>query len=293
MTVHRPVMLEEAIGYLNVRSNHNYIDCTFGGGGHTQAMLERNGPKGKVIAFELNTSAIQQAKDLQKKYNKRLIIINDNFRNILKTESYKLQASGILYDLGFSTDELKGSGRGFSFQVDEPLDMRFSLESELTAADIVQTWKEKELADLIYTYGEEKYSRRIAKNIVAARHKEPIQTTLQLVAIIERSVPPFYRHKKIHCSTRTFQALRIAVNDELESLNISLEKSISLLKQGGRVVVISFHSLEDRIVKHFFKELVKTKKAIPLTKKPQTPTQKEIEINPAARSAKLRAIEIL
>jgi len=292
MIIHRPVLRDEAIEYLNVLSNHHYIDCTLGGGGHTEAILEKNGPKGVVIAFELDAETIVRTKKRLKRFGKRLIVINDNFRNILNAKRYTLNASGVLYDLGTSMDLLKSSGRGFSFMHDEPLDMRFSDDTDVTAENIVNRWSEKDIADTIFQYGEERLSRRIAKLIVESRKKEKITTTHDLVAIIERAFPPRLRHGRIHCATRTFQALRIAVNDELKNLQGSLEKAVEVVSK-GRVVVISFHSLEDRIVKQFFKmnQLKGTGKI--LTKKPVTASEEEVEENPSSRSAKLRAFQIV
>lgn len=293
MIQHITVLEDEAIQYLNVLSNHHYIDCTLGGGGHAEVILERNGPNGTVIAFELDDNTIQRTKKRLKHFGKRLIVIQDNFRKILQAPSAKHQPSGILYDLGTSMDLLKQSGRGFSFAIDEPLDMRFSDSQDTTAADLINRLKEKELADLIFRYGEERFSRRIAKTICDERRKKRIETTGDLVSLVERSVPGVYRRGKIHCATRTFQALRIAVNDELNALSQSLEHAVPLLLSGGRIVVISFHSLEDRIVKHFFRMQQQKGTGRILTKKPITPLREEIEENPASRSAKLRALEII
>ncbi|MDP2630586.1 MAG: 16S rRNA (cytosine(1402)-N(4))-methyltransferase RsmH [Candidatus Uhrbacteria bacterium] len=292
MTKHTPVLLNEAITYLNVLSNHHYIDCTLGGGGHTEAILERNGPDGCVIAFDLDSETIDRTKKRLKRFGKRLIIINDNFRNISRAADCSLAVSGVLYDLGTSMDLLKSSGRGFSFLTDEPLDMRFSDTGDLTAADIVNSLKEKELADMIFRYGEERWSRRIARRIVEHRVKNEIQTTKELVEIIEGAIPGKYRHGRIHCATRTFQALRIAVNDELGALEESLDKAVKIVDEAGRIVVISFHSLEDRIVKQFFKKNKIQGIGKILTKKPIVPSEEEEKENPASRSAKLRALEL-
>lgn len=292
MTIHHPVLLEEALSYLNVLSNHHYIDCTLGGGGHTEAMLEKNGPKGTVIAFDLDAETIKRTKNRLKRFSKRLIVIEDTFRNIHQATTYNLQPSGILYDLGTSMDLLKSSERGFSFLRDEPLDMRFSVTQDVTAADIVNKEQEKELADIIFQYGEERWSRRIARGIVEQRRKSRIETTKELVDIIQHAIPGKYRHGRIHCATRTFQALRIAVNDELKAIEESLERAVKMLDVGGRIVVISFHSLEDRIVKQFFKKMKMHGTGTILTKKPVVPSEEEEEENPASRSAKLRALEI-
>lgn len=295
MIRHISVLKEEAVSLLNVLSNQDSIDCTLGGGGHTSSMLEQNAPRGRVLAVDLDSETIAQTGRALKRFGKRLTIARGNFHDIghiarpLGFES----VSGVLYDLGLSIDLIKGRGRGFSFLSDEPLDMRFDTDQGIRAEDIVNSWTEKEIADCIFAYGEERYSRRIAKQIVLARKKQRIKTTSDLVGIIERSVPPGYRHGRIHCATRTFQALRIAVNDEIDGLARSLQQSFELLRSGGRIVVISFHSLEDRIVKNYFRNLFKAKHALLLTKKPITPSQEEIQENPASRSAKLRCIQKL
>ena len=277
--------------YLDVRFNENYIDCTLGGGGHTEAILKRNGPRGKVLALDGDTEALNRMKMLSEEYEKRLILRESNFSHLAQvaTENGIVPVRGILYDLGLSTDLIKASGRGFSFQTDEPLDMRFSPRQTTTAEQIVNSWNEKDLADSIFAFGEERFSRRIAKVIVLARKKQRITTTGALVSLIQSAVPGAYRHGRIHCATRTFQALRIAVNDELGVLEKSLQGAFDLLKEEGRIIVISFHSLEDRIVKNFFRNCAKEGKGEILTKKPVTPSEKETYDNPASRSAKLRA----
>ncbi len=295
MILHKSVLKDEVLMYLDVHSNAHYIDCTLGGGGHTQGILERNGPRGRVLAIDLDEDTINRTRQHLKKYEKRLTIYRGNFHDLAAIVHEKVihSVSGIVYDLGLSMDLLKASGRGFSFLVDEPLDMRFGTEQELTAGEIINSWSEKEIADTLYIYGEERFSRRIAKGIVIERKKRRIQTTGNLVSIIEACVPGGYRHKRIHCATRTFQALRIAINDELEGLKRSLESASDIVEKNGRIVVISFHSLEDRIVKHYFRELAAKGKGIILTKKPIEPTEKEVEENHASRSAKLRAINII
>lgn len=291
--VHETVLKGEAVWYLNVLSNHHYVDCTLGGGGHTEAILELNGPNGCVIAFELDADTIARTAKKLKRFGKRLVVIQDTFRNIGSIANSGKPISGVLYDLGTSMDLLKSSGRGFSFLADEPLDMRFSVSLERTAADLIRTMREQNLADLIFRYGEERLSRRIAHAIVQTRTHDPIETTRDLVAVIERAVPPSYRRGRIHPATRTFQALRIAVNDELGCLSESLEQAVTLTESGGHIVVISFHSLEDRIVKQFFRTQKLKKTGVILTKKPVIPSREEIEKNPASRSAKLRAFQIL
>lgn len=291
MSLHRTVLLDEAIHYLDVHFNENYIDCTLGGGGHTEAILKRNGPHGKVLSLDVDPTALDRMKARMEGYAKRLILRESNFSHLAEvaTENGIAPVRGILYDLGLSTDLIKVSGRGFSFQTDEPLDMRFSPHQSTTAEQIVNSWDEKNLADIIFAFGEERFSRRIAKAIVLARKKQRIQTTGELVSLVQSAVPGAYRHGRIHCATRTFQALRIAVNDELGVLEESLRKALDLLKEEGRIVVISFHSLEDRIVKNFFRNSAKEGRGEVLTKKPILPSEREIYDNPASRSAKLRA----
>ena len=255
MSSHISVLASEALELLNVRSNLNYVDCTLGGGGHTKLILEKNGPKGKVLAFDLDTDAIENAQKALKKYASRLTLHHGNFTEVATVAARQSWPSidGALYDLGISTDELRDSGRGFSFQQDEPLDMRLSVDQVFHACDLVNTWREQSIADAIFAYGEERYARRIAKAIVEARHKRKIETTNDLVGIIRSAVPNSYAYGPRHFATRTFQALRIAVNDELDSLESSLQKIEPILSSGARLVVISFHSLEDRIVKNTFR----------------------------------------
>lgn len=291
MTVHRSVMPEEVLRYLDVRSNCEYIDCTFGGGGHTLSILERNGPKGRVLALDLDKAAFESI-TVPRQYVPRISTAQGNFRDvesIARAQGFSAVA-GVLYDLGFSTDQIRTRGRGFSFREDEPLDMRYADTQPFTAADILNSWSEKKLADMIYEYGEERYAKRIARAVVDIRKKDPLRTTADLVELVRRSFPPSARHGRIHCATRTFQALRIAVNDELENLKISLVGAFDLLGDMGVIVVISFHSLEDRIVKQAFKSRVMQGGYELLTKRPIIASDIEITENPAARSAKLRAI---
>lgn len=311
-SIHKTVLLNETIESLNLSGKAVVLDSTFGGGGHSKEILERY-PDVKIIAFDQDKSAWEKAKDKFKGLEKRISFINKNFRNL---NGEKVNA--IIFDLGLSSDQLENSGRGFSFMKDEPLLMTMKeparnashndaggnpSEYMLTAFDIVNSWSEKSLADIIYGYGEERFSRRIAKGIVDARKKNRIKTTFDLVKIIEGSVPSIYKRQRIHFATKTFQALRIAVNDELGTLKIGLEKGFEILKKGGRMSVISFHSLEDRVVKKFFKEKVRPEsdsdtrsekkegEAILINKKPITATKEEININPRSRSAKLRILE--
>lgn len=289
-SIHRTVLLNETIEGLNLKPDSVVLDCTFGGGGHSLEILRRY-PNAKVVAIDQDNTAWEKAKGKFKGMENRIDFINANFRD-LDMKSLPKKFDAIIFDLGLSSDQLENSGRGFSFLKDEPLLMTLKenpTKEDLTALDIVNTWSEKSLADIIYGYGEERYARRIAKGIVAARQKMEIKTTFDLVKIIEEAVPAVYRRGRIHFATRSFQALRISVNDELGSLRTGLEKGFDLLKNNGRMAVISFHSLEDRIAKKFYKE--KKEKAKLINKKIITAGEKEIKSNPKSRSAKLRILE--
>lgn len=296
-SVHTTVLLQESIENLNIKDNSLFVDMTFGGGGHTKAILEKANNV-KVIAFDQDQGAWNRALSKFKDLENKIIFKNLNFKNIdagLEEENIS-EVDGILFDLGISSDQLDNSLRGFSFMRDEDLLMTLKEnpnEEDLTAKEIVNTWEEVSLADIIYGYGEERYARRIARNIVEKRKESPINTTFQLVEIIKASVPSSYLKMKIHPATKTFQALRIAVNDELQTLEQVLEKSLKFLKTGGRVAVITFHSLEDRIVKNFFRNKSKNGEIVLINKKPIIPSQKEIQENKRSRSAKLRVVEKL
>lgn len=288
-SVHQTVLLKETIDGLNLNEKSIVIDCTFGGGGHSREILSKY-PKVKIIAIDQDNSAFEKAKEKFRGLEDRITFVNKNFSSLGDLQS----ADGIIFDLGLSSDQLENSGRGFSFLKNEPLLMTMKenpSSEDLTAMDVVNSWEEKNLADIIYGYGEERYSRRIAKAIVEARENTEIKTTFDLVKIIEGAVPAVYRRGRLHFATRTFQALRIAVNDELRVLQTGLEAGFTILKSGGRMSVISFHSLEDRIVKKFYKTLEKENKAILINKKPIIASEAEIKNNPRSRSAKLRILE--
>lgn len=293
--MHVPVLLKEAIEYLNPEKGDIILDATFGGGGHAGEILKKIGASGKLIGMDQDKGALERFKSeiRSTKSETNLVLINENFRNLDKVVGEKID--GALFDLGFSSDQLDESGRGFSFQKDEPLLMTLKSElgpNDLTAREIINQWREEEIADVLYKYGEERYSRRIAGAIVERRRKRAMETTFELVDIIRSSVPTAYRNsRRINCATRTFQALRIAVNDELNALKEGLEKAWNALNEGSRLVVISFHSLEDRIVKNFFRDKAKAGEGKILTKKPVVPAEEEIKSNPRSRSAKMRAIE--
>jgi 16S rRNA (cytosine1402-N4)-methyltransferase len=292
--IHKTVLLKESIDGLDIKSGDIYLDGTLGSGGHAQYALHKVSDI-TVIGLDRDIEALERSR-------KRL---GENPRVILREASYgdmdvvlddlKIEkVNRIMLDLGLSSDQFETSGRGFTFKNDEPLLMTFKKnpeEEDLTAYQIVNTWEENNIADVIYGFGEEKFSRRIAKAISNYRTKKPIETTGELVEIISNSVPQFYRRGRIHPATKTFQALRIAVNDELNTLSKGLVKGFQRLASGGRMAVISFHSLEDRIVKNFYREKDDEGFGKIITKKPITPTQEEILNNQRARSAKLRIIE--
>jgi 16S rRNA (cytosine1402-N4)-methyltransferase len=287
-SIHKTVLLNETIEGLNLPKEAVVVDGTFGGGGHSLEILKRY-PKARVIAIDQDKGAFEKAESKFKDFKDRIVFKNQNFREIEEKD-----VDGVVLDLGLSSDQLENGGRGFSFQKDEPLLMTMKdspNEEDLTAKDIVNSWGEKNIADIIYGYGEERFSRRIAKGIIEARKKNPIETTFDLVKIIQDSVPASYRKGRINCATKTFQALRIAVNDELNALKNGLEKSFNILKNNGRMSVISFHSLEDRIVKNFFREKVKNEEGKIINKKPITASEKELKENNRSRSAKLRVFE--
>lgn len=292
-SVHTSVLLKETIDGLNLKDGFVILDGTFGGGGHSLEVLKRF-PNTKVIAIDQDKSAWEKSKHKFEGLFERITFINQNFRNINALDISEKEVDGIILDLGLSSDQLENAGRGFSFMRDEPLLMTMKeapTDDDVTAKDIVNTWSEESLADIIYGYGEEKLARRIAKGIVEARKIKSIETTFDLVEVIKGSIKAKYTKGKIHFATRTFQALRIAVNDELNTLKSGLEGGFNILKIGGRMSVISFHSLEDRIVKNFYKEKKEECKAILINKKPIVVGEEELKKNNRARSAKLRVLE--
>jgi 16S rRNA (cytosine1402-N4)-methyltransferase len=293
---HRTVLLHEVIENLCIQSGDTVVDATLGGAGHARAIAKKLGVKGTLVGFDLDESAIERAKTALEDIRKPAIhLVNANFRN-LRAELAKLgvtQIDKVLFDLGWSGYQLE-AGRGFSFLKDELLSMTYSgnpVGNTLTAATIVNEWAEESIADVIFGWGEERYSRRIAKGIVESRVKAPIRTSLQLAEIIRSAVPPAYRYGRIHPATRTFQALRIAVNDELGALKEGLTGAWTHLSTGGRVAVITFHSIEDREVKRLFLGWEKSGQGKRITHSPVRAGKEELGKNPRARSAKLRVIE--
>ncbi len=289
MKYHTPVLLNEAVEGLSVKSGGLYIDATIGGGGHTEEILRLGG---RVLGIDQDIDAISH---LEKKFeseikNGNLMLVMGNFDEIYEiADTEKItNVQGILFDLGVSSHQIDDSGRGFSIRLDEPLDMRMSLDSDLTAKEIVNKWSEDALYEIFLKYGEESRSKVVANAIVQARSEKPIETTADLVNVITKVIP---RTGDIHPGTRVFQALRIAVNHELISIRAGLEFGFKLLGEDGRMVVISFHSLEDRIVKLFFKEKEREGLGHILTKKPITSSDDEVRNNRRSRSAKMRVFE--
>jgi len=287
---HVPVLVREVIEALAVQPGGRYIDCTVGAGGHAAAILEHSLPGGQLLGIDADPEALEIARSRLEPYQDSTLIINENFAN-LQAICFKYDffpVHGILFDLGLSSLQLSNRTRGFSFQQDSPLDMRFNPDQEVTAADIINTYTESELAHFIRMYGEEGFSNQIARRI---KQERPIRSTLQLAHLIEQVVGN--RRGRIHPATKTFQALRIAVNRELEYLEAGLKQAIDLLGFEGRLVVISYHSLEDRIVKQFMQQKSRGEDACLrlINKKVITPSITEVQVNPRSRSAKLRAAE--
>ncbi len=289
---HTPVMLKEVLEYLEAAAGKKYLDCTLGGAGYTLALAKLVGKRGQVIGIDLDEMAIKNAQSLineQKLQN--ITLINDNFKNLKTIISENISAEakfdGIVFDLGLSSAQLDDEVRGFSFKGERPLDMSFGPANEKSTEEIVNHYPLLELTRIFQEYGEEKHAYRIAKAIVAARHIARLKSTADLVRVIEEAIPFRYR-TKIHPATRVFQALRMETNEELLSLEAVLPDAVELLKTHGRIVVVSFHSGEDRIVKRYFKGEAKIKI---LTKRPLIPDEEETKDNARARSAKLRAAE--
>lgn len=291
---HIPVLLKEVLRYLDPKPEENFIDCTIGFGGHTLAILKKNKPKGKVLGIEWDKTALEQLQTLFGAAP-RLILIQENFAGLKKivkqldvSKYQNIKFHGVLFDLGLSSWQIEKSGRGFSFLKDEPLDMRFG-DNRLKAGEIINQRPKKELEIIFREYGGERYAGRIAEKIARERQKQKIATTGQLVEVIRQAVPRPCLYNRIHFATRVFQALRITVNDELNNLSQALTQALEIIEPTGRIVVISFHSLEDRLVKNFFREQAKNGNLKILTKKPTRPSREEIKLNPRSRSARLRA----
>jgi len=302
---HIPVLLAETIHWLAPRPGGVYVDATVGGGGHAEAILERIVPGGRLVGIDRDDAAIEAAARRLRRFGEAAVLVRENFaalKEVLAAQGLR-QVDGVLFDLGASSLQVAEAGRGFSFQRPGPLDMRMDRRQARTAADLVNGLREPELAELIWRFGEERWSRRIARAIVAAR---PLRTTDALAEVVARAIPRRSWPRGIHPATRTFQALRIAVNDELLNLDKAIPDAAEVLREAGRLCAITFHSLEDRTIKHTFLRLSRGCTCPPgasactcggkrwlrvLTRKPVVPTPEEIERNPRARSAKLRAAE--
>ena len=283
-SVHVPVMLQEVLGWLEPQPGSVIVDGTLGGGGHARALAQRVGPTGKVIAMDRDGAAIARAEETLE--NLPIVPVHGNFADLPEflAELGIAAVDGILLDLGISSDQLADPDRGFSFSSTGPLDLRFNTMRGEPARKLINRLSAEHLADLIYAYGEERYSRRIGRAIVERRRAKPIETAAELAELVRRCVPRS-RFERIDPATRTFQALRIAVNDELKSLQIALRRFPEVLRPAGRVAIISFHSLEDRLVKEAFRDDPRWE---PLTRKPVSPTIDEVQENPRSRSAKFR-----
>ena len=307
---HIPVMVREVIDYLDCSPGKRYVDGTLGGGGHARAILRAVSPDGFLIGVDQDPAAVSFAREILRPFKSNTRLFHDNFTRLpqILSRLHTTGVDGILLDLGLSLYQLEGSRRGFSFMRDEPLDMRMNPEEGEPAEALINRLPEKRLAALIARYGEERWAGRIAKSIVRIRRQQPIQSSLQLAGIVTSAIPGKHRPRVIHPATRTFQALRIAVNRELEALEIFLEEVVELLNRRGRLCILSFHSLEDRIVKERFRSLArgcdcpqdfprcvcgKRPQVRILTKRPVRPDPAEVRSNPMARSAKLRAVERL
>lgn len=289
---HAPVMLNETLELLNIKKDGIYVDGTLGLGGHAQAVISRLSEKGRFIGLDQDTDALNQAKENLEVGSVNCDFVHSNFEKIPEVLIDKgiNRVDGILLDLGVSSLQLDNPERGFSFRSNGPLDMRMDYSKGQTAAYLVNTLSEHELSTILSEYGEEKNHKRIAREIVQARVKEPIKTTAQLAQLIQKVAGPVRGFKTLHPATRSFQALRIAVNCELDVLKKVIPAVFQLLSLEGRLVIISFHSLEDRIVKTIFRELADEKRITLLTKKPLRPTDEETKINPRARSARVRGM---
>ena len=298
ITKHIPVLRDEVLTHLNLKSGDNVIDGTVGGGGHAEAMLERIGLEGRLLGIDADEEALERTKIRLKRFGERVVLVQGNFRNLKSVvrKHFSYPVNAILLDLGISSDQLTDPGRGFSFLTDGPLDMRMSGKRDAPTASAsvaVNTLPEADLARIIRMWGEEKFARSIAHSIVVSRKAAPFAMTHQLVSAILHALPPRARRQRIHPATRTFQALRIYCNDELRALEEVLPQAVESVARGGRCAIISFHSLEDRIVKRQCADMARKKIVTLITRKPVEAGIDEVKHNPRARSAKMRVIEKL
>lgn len=293
---HIPVLLKETVDALNLKAGDIVLDGTLGGGGHTEEIVKRLGDRVKIIGLDLDKDALKRADDrlAMLPHDTKFVVSNFQDADTVLDKLNIIHIDSVMLDLGISSFQLEVAGRGFSFMKDEPLLMTMKKnpdDEDITARDIVNTWKEETIADIIYAYGEEKYARKIARAIVAHRAIKLFETTKDLSDVIVATIGKAYGRLKIHPATKTFQALRIAVNSELASVENAIPMIFNRLKSGGRMAIISFHSLEDRIVKQAFKKLIDEGVATGITKKPITPSIEELKDNPRSRSSKLRIIQ--
>jgi len=303
--VHKTVLLKEAIDYLNPVEGGTYVDATVGLGGHSMQLLEMSGYRSKIIGLDVDEGALMYSEQYLKPFKSQVTLVNKNFVDIDSAvrELGVEKVDGIIADLGMSSFQLENDNRGFSFSGNGPLDMRMDIKLQFTAFDLLNEMTAEEIEGLIKKYGEESFSKRISESIVKARESGPLQTSAELAEIVSNSIPKRFHSKKRHPATKTFQALRIAVNNEIDNLKIFIEKAVGLLKSGGRLIIISFHSLEDRVVKNYFKEFSSNCICPPdlpvcgcqkkstlkiLTKSPIRPSEGECLENPRCRSAKMR-----
>lgn len=288
---HVPVLLEESMAFLNPQPGGIYIDCTVGTGGHTQEILDRTGPDGVVIGIDRDPRAIEMATERLAAFGSRFRPVRANFVRLAEVvKESAAMVDGVLFDLGASSMQFDDAGRGFSYNEDAPLDMRMDPDAPVTAYDLVNGMGERELARIIWEYGEDRWASRISRFIVEKRRLKPIGTTAELVEIIKAAIPASARRRGGHPARRTFQALRIATNGELDVIEPALRSAATMTRPGGRICAISFHSLEDRIVKRTFLSMSEARL---LTRKPVVPGRREVEHNPRSRSARLRAVEVL
>ncbi len=290
---HIPVMPQEIIKYLEPAPGKIIVDATTGTGGHSEMIAERIYPGGRLICIDRDEASLAVAQSRLRVYKNLVSFVHSNFVDIDSAlAKFGIEkVDGIIFDLGMSTFQLEDASRGLSFQKEGPLDMRFDQSGYISAYDLVNNLNEDELSGVLWTFGQERWHNRIAHLVAESRQHQPITTTRQLKDIVVRAIPAKFRHYRIHPATRTFQAIRIAVNRELEAVEAGLNKTVGLLKKGGRICVVSFHSLEDRIVKFRFKEFAQQDKIKIITPKPLIPSPQESSVNPASRSAKLRVAE--
>ncbi len=293
MAWHQPIMVAEVLHYLNPHAGRIIVDGTVGTGGHSVAILPRLLPSGRLFAIDRDSEILHRTRQRLMEFSAVTQFVHGNYRNLpdMLRQSNIARVDGMLLDLGMSSVQVDSAGRGFSFSQKGPLDMRMDSTQERTAEMLVNTLTAEELAEILEQFGEERFARRIARHIVEARRTQRITTTTQLARLVVEAVPSAARHGRVHVATRTFQALRMAVNDELGALEAFLDQLPGLLNPGGRAVILTFHSLEDRIVKHRFVDGVRAGHWTVLTKKPVVASEDEVAQNPRARSAKLRAIE--